>query len=178
MGLFKKFKGEGNPERARKGPDPGPKEGPEVTLQGLVFKGEKGEPREFFVEGEPLAVEIAIKVRVPVFFDLNITLSIFHLPSQTLISKDNMQRDGSNITWLPEGEHLIEWKTSQLPLRQGSYSIVVELLDRFQPVVPLLIDSESHVHRGEALQVFRRRRCPSPRMGFFPTGDRPETRRG
>ena len=103
------------------------KEGSDIVIQEMTFRGAKGEPKKDFFEGEPLTVQFHLKVCIPISFDVNILLSIHHLPDQYLVSKDNMQRDGLNITWLPQGHYLIEWKTRELPLRQGSYSMTAEL---------------------------------------------------
>ena len=155
MDLFNLFK-RGKEKDSKQSPggfDPDRKDEPEVSLQGLVFKGEKGEPKGTFLEGEPLCVQIQIKVRVPVFFDLNVALSILRLPEQTLISKDNMQRDGLIPTWLPGGEHLIEWKTSGLPLREGNYSFLIELINvSDQP--SRIMDSQSHAIEVKPFRYF------------------------
>lgn len=127
MGIRGFFKGGKDLNHSNKNPSPLPQDGPEIIIQEMIFKGTKGEPKKIFFEGEPLTVQICLEVSVPIFFNINLTLSIYQLPDQYLISKDNMQQDGVNITWLPQGHHLIEWKTSELLLKHGSYSFVAEL---------------------------------------------------
>jgi SAM-dependent methyltransferase len=154
MGIIDFFKGRKDLNQSEKDLASLPKNGSEIVIQEMIFKGAKGEPKTYFIEGEPLTIQFYLKVCVPISFNINITLSIYHLPNQYLISKDNMQRDGVNITWLPQGHHLIEWKTSELLLRHGSYSFVAELGNLFDNKYRML-DSKNcviEVHPSKYLE--------------------------
>lgn len=98
-----------------------------ISIEKIVLKGDRGEPKTRFFTGEPLAVEIQIRVFPPIFFNANPALAIYRSGDQTLIYRNDMERDGCIISWLPQGDYLVEWRTRELALPEGSYTVVAEL---------------------------------------------------
>lgn len=102
----------------------------EVIIERWIFKGLKGEPQNKFFEGEPLTVQFYLKVYVPIIFDIHLNLSVYLLPERHLISRENTERDGLDISWLPKGNYIMDLRIPELRLRKGTYSFNVELASK------------------------------------------------
>ncbi|MEW6299503.1 MAG: methyltransferase domain-containing protein, partial [Thermodesulfobacteriota bacterium] len=79
-----------------------------------------------FPAGELLLVRAEVEVTEPILFDFTLTVSVLRAGDGVLIHRAHLHQDGWDISWLPRGIYIIEWRFPPSLCIAGEYSVQLE----------------------------------------------------
>ena len=102
---------------------PGGEAGTPLAITSLALLDADGTPGETCEPRAPLTVRAELRVDAPIVLDVALSLAIYHAASGVLVYAANLQRDGWDVCWLPQGSYTVTCCFPSLGLLAGSYVV-------------------------------------------------------
>jgi SAM-dependent methyltransferase len=112
--------------------------GTPLTIASLTLFGADGLPVSTCAPRAKLSVRAELCVDVPLVFDVTLSLAIYHATSGVLVYAANLQRDGWDVCWLPQGSYTVTCCFSSLCLLAGSYVVRLDAVSLHGPARTVL----------------------------------------